>query len=115
MNKLQNSEAIIHDSLKEAFKDALQSKFPRLRRKYHKGVGISLGRGPPKYKLYMVDTPTSRVLNQLRVKGKIKMIMNKIQMIENDYKDADKLMNLRLKTMGMMVEKLREAKEKVIV
>lgn len=115
MNHLKNSEEIIRHSLKDAFENALEKKFPRYRRKYHKGVGISVGALPPKYKVFMVDSPTDRMLNDLRIDKKKEQIMKKIQQIETDYLDLNSFMSLKFRTMGTMLRKLHQQKAKVIV
>ena len=115
MNHLHNSEKIIQDSLKDAFENALEKKYPRLRRKYHKGVGISIGTLPPEYKIFMIDTPTDRTLNKLRIENKKTQILNKLQTIETHYKDLNDFMKLKFRTMGMMIKKLHDQKEKIIV
>jgi endonuclease III-like uncharacterized protein len=115
LNHLQNSEEIIRNSLKNAFENALQKKFPRYRRKYHKGVGISIGSKPPEYKVFMVDSPTDRMLNNLRIDKKKDQIIKKIKQIENDYVDLNNFMSLKFRTMGTMLHKLHLQKSKVIV
>jgi hypothetical protein len=115
LNHLKNSEDIIHNSLKNAFENALEKKFPRYRRKYHKGVGVSIGSDTPKYKLFMIDSPTDRMLNNLRIDKKKEQIVKKIEEIENDYKDLTEFMGVKFRTMGTMIKKLKTAKEKIIV
>lgn len=85
-NKLMNSQRILHDVLQTQFEDALQKKYPRLRRAYSKGTGINIGSDPPEYSLSIVDSPTDRVLNKLRVKQKKKEIMLKLEEINQHYR-----------------------------
>ena len=115
LNHLKNSEEIIRKSLKDAFENALEKKYPRYRRKYHKGVGVSIGAEPPKYKLYMVDTPTDRMLNNLRIDKKKEQIEKKIEQIENDYRDLTNFMGVKFRTMGTMIKKLHDEKNRIIV
>lgn len=76
---------------------------------------MSIGSEPPQYKVYMVDTPTDRMLNNLRIDKKKEQIENKIQQIENDYKDLTKFMGVKFRTMGTMIKKLNEQKARIIV
>lgn len=112
---MKNSEAIIRKSLKNAFENALQKRYPRLKRAYSKGVGVSIGSQPPKYKLFMIDSPTDRMLNNLRIDKKKEQIEKKIEQIENDYNDLTNIMGVKFRTMGSMLLKLKKQKQRIIV
>ena len=112
---MQNSAKIITESFRSAFDTALEKKYPRFRRAYHKGTGISIGADTPEYKLFVVDTPTERVLRNLQINKMKKKIIDKLDQVNRDYHDLGEIMNLKLRTIGTMAKKIHDGQQKIIV
>ena len=112
---MQNSAKIITESFRSAFDNALQKKYPRFRRAYHKGTGVSIGADTPEYRLFVVDTPTERVLRNLQIKKMKNKILEKLEQVNKDYRDLGEIMNLKLRTIGTMARKIRDGQQKIIV
>lgn len=65
--------------------------------------------------MYMLENPTERSLHELKIQEKKHAIENKIQDIEQDYKDLTKELGIRMRSVGKMANKLLKSKYKIIV
>lgn len=81
----------------------------------HSGTGVSVGSDTPGYKLFVVDTPTERVLRNLQINGMKKKIIDKLDEINRDYKDLGDIMKLKFRTIGTLTQKIHDHKQKIIV
>lgn len=66
-------------------------------------------------KMYMLENPTDRSLHEIKIEEKKKAIENKIGDIEQDYQDLTKMLQLRMRTVGQVANKLLKSKYKIIV
>ena len=65
--------------------------------------------------MYLLENPTDRSLHEIQILRKKSAIEDKINDIEGDYKELNDLLNLKLRTVGVMARKLLKTKYKVIV
>lgn len=63
----------------------------------------------------MIENPTDRSIHKIQINQKKKLIESKIGDIESDFHDLDKLLNVKLKTIGMIANKQLKSKYKIIV
>jgi hypothetical protein len=66
-------------------------------------------------KMYMLENPTERSLHEIKIEEKKKAIEDKIGDIEQDYEDLTKMLQLRMRTVGEVANKLLKGKYKIIV
>jgi formyltetrahydrofolate hydrolase len=104
---------VFRNSLQSAFDEALSDVDPRFRNK--EKARLVPDEDHKNLKLYMIDSSTDRALNEINIEKKTKEVENKIEDVLGDYKDLQKIVNLKLRTIGMMSNKLLKSKYKLIV
>lgn len=63
----------------------------------------------------MLENSTDRSLHDIKIKEKKQQIEDKIQDIEQDYMDLTKVLQLKMRTVGDVANKLLKGKYKIIV
>lgn len=109
----KSGNVIIKEKLKSAFNDALSEVDPQYRNSETPRLVPELG--SRKLKLFMIDTPTDKALSDIKIDTKTKMINSKIEDVLSDYKDLEKLINIKLRTIGKLSDKMLKNKYKIIV
>lgn len=104
---------VFRNTLQSAFNQALSDVDPRFRDK--EKARLVPDAYSKNLKLYMIDSKTDRALNEINIQRKKEALENKIEDVLTDYKDLQHLVNLKLRTIGMMSNKLLKGKYKIIV
>lgn len=73
------------------------------------------GDHPNSFKLYMIDSKTDRALNEINMREAQKKVVKRVDDVLQDYKDLQKVINLKLRTIGEMTQKLQKRKYKIVV
>ena len=110
---MPTQETVLKSSLQKGFSEAMSDVDPLYRKK--ETARLIPGEEPDHFKLYMIDNHTDRALNEININRTRKQVENRIDDVLEDYKDLQSVIDLKLRTIGIMTSKLEKRKFKIVV